>query len=41
MLSMDIAYVASIMGITNVHNCNINCKALERIMLGMILSSKQ
>ena len=30
-----ISHVASITGVNNVHNCNINCKALERIIVGM------
>ena len=33
--------VASIADVNNAHNCNINCKALERIILGKVPSSKQ
>ena len=35
------SYVASIAGINNAYDCNINCKALERVIVGMVLSSKQ
>ena len=28
-------HVASIAGVNNLHNCKINCKALEHIILGM------
>ena len=36
-----IFHVASIVGVNNAYNCNINSKALERVIVGMVLSSKQ
>ena len=30
-------YIVSIMGINNVHNCNINCKVFKRTIISMLL----
>ena len=34
-----ITHYPSIAGINNAHNCIINCKALQHVILGMVLSS--
>ena len=43
--TQDIACTASIAGVNNAprnaHNCIIKCKVLERVTVGMVLSSKQ
>ena len=36
-----ITHYPSIAGINNAHNCIINCKALQHIILGMVLSSNK
>ena len=36
-----ITHYPSIAGINNAHNCIINCKALQHVMLGMVLSSNK
>ena len=36
-----ITHYPSIAGINNAHNCIINCKALQHVILGMVLSSNK